>query len=141
VSTSRFYVCPFLGGAQSLHELPEPGRLGRSELEPRQEVEGLSEVAPVVQTRGDRWQVQPDELLRVERITLGPLDDRLLQLRSEVGTAREMRDELGRLLIRERGEVDCMRVVLPGAPPWAVLLEFRPRSAQDEQRHALRPLG
>jgi hypothetical protein len=52
-----FDVCPFLGGAESLHELLEASRVGRGEFEPRQEVEGLCEVAPMMQTPGDGWQV------------------------------------------------------------------------------------
>src|SRR2546429_242197 len=52
-----FYVVPFLGGAQSSHELLEAVRIPWGELEPGQEVEGLAQVASMVQASRDRWEV------------------------------------------------------------------------------------
>ena len=45
---------------------------------------------------------QPDELLRVQRVAPGPLEDRLLQLGGDDGRLEQGRDEPGGLLGRER---------------------------------------
>jgi hypothetical protein len=47
-------VTPFLGRAQPLHQFLKTGRILRRELEPGQKVEGLGEVAPMMQAPGDR---------------------------------------------------------------------------------------
>ena len=84
---------------------------------------------------------QADELLRVQRIALGALDDRPAERGSEDGGSREVRDELGRLFLRQRREVDRLGVALTGSPSGAAFVQLAPRGAHDQQRNPLRPLG
>src|SRR6516164_623948 len=50
-------IAPFLGCAQPPHKFLEIGRVLGRELEPGQEIEGLAEVAPMMQAPGDRGKV------------------------------------------------------------------------------------
>ena len=67
---------------------------------------------------------QAHELLRIERVAARPLEDRLLEIAAEDGRGDELRDELGRLLIGQRREVDRVGVALPGAPARPALADF-----------------
>ena len=84
---------------------------------------------------------QAHELLRVQRVAARPLEQRLLRLRRQHRPLEQRRRRAGRLLVGQRGEVDRRRVAQPGRPGRMLLVQLRPRRAEDEQRHALRPVG
>ena len=60
---------------------------------------------------------QPDELLRVQRISAGPLDQCLLNVGGQQRPHQQGMDERGRVLIGQRGERECQRVRLPPPQP------------------------
>ena len=84
--------------------------------------------------------VELDELLRVERIAAGPLEQGLLRLGGEQRPAEQAPDQLGRLLVGERGERERRRVELAAAPARPALEELGPRGRDDEQRHVGHPV-
>ena len=84
---------------------------------------------------------QTHELLRVERVAARPLEQRLLCLRRQDRALEERGEEAGRLLVRERGEVDRGRIAQAGRPGWVLLVELRAGVAEEEQGHPLRPVG
>ena len=75
-----------------------------------------------------------DELLRVERVSTGALE----QLRPNVGGDDRPLDEIVheacRLLVGERCDRECRRVCLSSRPGRARVEELRPRDAGDEHR-------
>jgi hypothetical protein len=83
---------------------------------------------------------QARELLGVERVAAGALEQRPLQLRREDGTLEQAGEQPRRLLVRERRDRERQRVRLPSSPPRAALQELGPSRADDEQRHARAPV-
>ena len=86
------------------------------------------------------FRVELDELFGVERIAARPLEQRLLGLGRQEGSFEQAPDELGRLLVRERGEGESRRIQLPAAPARAALEQLGPRGRDDEQRHVGHPV-
>ena len=84
--------------------------------------------------------VELDELLRVERIAAGPLEQGLLRVGREQGSREQAPDQLCRLLVGERGERECRRVELAAAPARSAFEELRPRRRDDEQRNVRHPV-
>ena len=81
-----------------------------------------------------------DVLLGEERVALGTPDQRLLHLRREHRLREQLADQPGRVLVRERGQREgrprspCLR------PTPVVSQQLRAGAADDEQRHARRPV-
>ena len=78
------------------------------------------------------------KLLCIQRVSAGLLQDRLSHLLRYV-LLDEPRDELARLPVRERREIDRVRVARTRAPGSVPLEQLRPGGTQKEERHALRP--
>src|SRR5436190_18550685 len=83
---------------------------------------------------------QAHELLGIERVAARPLEHGSLELLAEDGSSDEVGDELGRLPIRKWRKVDRGRVSHPARPTGMLLVKLWPGRAENEQRHALRPL-
>ena len=81
-----------------------------------------------------------DVLLRVERVALRTREELRLRSRVEHGLVEERRHEPGGVGVRERRERDRVRVELAAAPARTPLEQLRTGGAQDEQRHAARPV-
>ena len=84
--------------------------------------------------------VQLDELLRVERVAAGSLEQRLLRLGRQHRASEEVRDELRRLLVGERRERERRRVELAAAPARPPLEKLGPRGRDDQQRNVGDPV-
>ena len=84
---------------------------------------------------------QPHELLRVQRVPACLLQQRLLRLGREHRLLEQRGDELRGLRVAQRSEVDPLRVASVGAEGRMLLVQLRPRRAQEQQRHALGPVG
>ena len=80
------------------------------------------------------------ELLRVERIASGTLEERVLGFGGEHGPVEESGDEPRRLLIREGGDGEHRRVELAASPARTALEELRAGSRDHEQRHVVHPV-
>ncbi len=84
---------------------------------------------------------QAHELLGVEGVATGTVEDRLLQLGGDHGGLEQRRDETRGLLLRERREVDRRRVAQAVAVVGVPLEQLRPCGADHEQRHAFGAVG
>jgi hypothetical protein len=84
---------------------------------------------------------QAHELLCIERIAAGPLQERPLGLGRQDRAFQQRRDQAGRLLVGERGEVDGGRVAQPRGPGGALLVQLRPGVTKHEQWHPFGPVG
>jgi hypothetical protein len=84
---------------------------------------------------------QAHELLRVERVAACALEESLLRLRRQHRPLEQRSNQAGRLLIREWGEVDPLRVAGVRAEGGVLLVQLRAGGAEDEQRHPLRPVS
>ena len=84
--------------------------------------------------------VELDELLRVQRVSAGALEQRLLRLGGQEGALEEAPDELGGLLVGERRERQRRRVQLAAAPVRASFEELRPGGRNDQERDVGQPV-
>ena len=81
------------------------------------------------------------ELLGVQRISGGPLDERLLDLGLEQRAVEQREHEPCDVASSvERRERDRGRVPLAPSPPGTAVEQLRPRGADDEQRDAVHPV-
>ena len=83
---------------------------------------------------------QPHELLGVERVAAGPVQDRLLELGGDHGRLQQRRDEARGLLLGERREVDRGGVAQPVGVVGMALEQLGAGGADHEQRHPLGPV-
>ncbi len=83
---------------------------------------------------------QPDELLRVERVPAGVLEERPLERLGQDGPFEQQREQLHRLPVRERRQVDALGVAGVAPEMRMSLVELRSRGAEHEQRHVLGPV-
>ena len=83
----------------------------------------------------------PHELLRVQRVPAGPLEQQLLRLGRQHRLLQQRGHELRGVRVGERREVDRRVVAEPRAPGGVRLVQLGPGGADDEQRDALRPVG
>ena len=84
---------------------------------------------------------QAHELLRVQRVAPGAVEQGLLGRRRQHRPLEEQRDQRRRLVVGERGEVDRLRVAHSRRPGRMLLVELWPRGAEQEQRHPCGPVG
>jgi hypothetical protein len=85
---------------------------------------------------------EPHHFLREQRIAVRTLEDRPPRLLGDA-PRNQRRDELGRLLLRQRRKRDCLRIAA-FHPCGSAVVELWARRADDEQRHpvdALAELG
>jgi hypothetical protein len=113
--------------------------LRRQRVEPRrdQPVHGFRERKVVDRAALDE---QSRELLGVERVSAGALEQRGPRLRAEELAVEQGADEASRVVVGQRGECERGRVQLAAAPAGTPLEELWSRGAEDEQRHIGRPL-
>ena len=97
----------------------------------------------IVEASGEEVAVgeQAHELLRVQGVAARPLEQRLLRLCRQDRPLEERGDQPRRLLVGQRSEVDRGRVAQAGCPGRMLLVQLGAGRAEDEQRHALRPVG
>ena len=79
-------------------------------------------------------------LLRIERVPLGAVEQRMLELRREQRLLEQRGDQLRRVLQGKRRERERRRIQLAAAPRRPPLEQFGPRRAEHEQRHAAGPI-
>jgi hypothetical protein len=79
------------------------------------------------------------ELLRVERVTAGAIEQPLLRLGRKNGPLEQRADQPRGVVVRERRERDRRRVSRAAAPRRVQLVELRPCGAEDDERHRGRP--
>jgi hypothetical protein len=82
----------------------------------------------------------PHELLGVERVAGGALDEDLLGVGVEQWTLEQRQDETGGGVVVERDERDGCRVPLAAAPAGPAFEQLGPGRTDDEQRHAIDPI-
>ena len=82
----------------------------------------------------------PDELLRVERIAFCADEQCLLELCRDEPLLEQVAEEGAGLAVAQRRQRD-RRGVCPGSPPRPALEHFRTRRAEEDDRHAGRPVG
>ena len=87
-----------------------------------------------------RSTVQLRELLRVQRIALGPVEQRALGRGRQHRTFEHARDEQRRLIGGEGSEADGRGVQLAAAPARPALEELGAGAANHEQRHVPQPV-
>ena len=83
----------------------------------------------------------PHVLLGVERVPAGPGQHARLDLGRQQRLLEQRAEQARGLLLGERRDRDGRRVALAAAPAGPPLEELRPSGADDEQRHAGRPVG
>ena len=84
----------------------------------------------------------PDELLRVQRVAAGPLEQELLRLGGKHGLLEQAQRPGGRSRCRRAARGGSrFGCASPAAPRGVPLVELRPGGADDEQRDPLRPVG
>ena len=81
------------------------------------------------------------ELLRVQRVPAGALEQQLLRLRRQHRLLQQRRHELGGVGVRKRRQADRRVVAEARAPGGMRLVQLGPRRADDQQRNSLRPVG
>ena len=81
------------------------------------------------------------ELLRIEGVTAGALDEGRLHLGRQGRLLEQFRDQPGRLLPAQRGEVYRCCVPLSACPVWMPLIQFRAGRADKEKWDAFGPIG
>ena len=79
------------------------------------------------------------ELLRIERVAAGALQDERLHLRRQQRLVEQDGDEPGRLGLGKGRESDSGRVTHPGEPVRRALVQLGAGGADKEHRHPLRP--
>src|SRR5204863_863762 len=121
--------------------LQEAFALRRQGVESRsdQRLNALREGDPVAVVAEAAVGNEAHELLRIERVAAGPLENRPLHLLRHV-LLEEPGHELARLPVRERRQVDRVGVPRSRAPRSVLLEQLGPSSAEEEERYALRPL-
>jgi hypothetical protein len=82
----------------------------------------------------------PDELLGVEGVSSGSLEESSLSLCGEDRLLQERGKQARGLVGPQRGERDRVRVPLAAAPTRVPLVQLRPGAAEHEQRDAARPV-
>ena len=119
-------------------------RSGESGVQPRGD-QRLHRVGQLEVLERPREQVsvceQAHELLRVQGVATRPLEQRALRLRGQDGALEQRAEQPRGLLVRERGEVDRGRVAQAGRPGRMLLVQLGTGRAEQEERHALRPVG
>ena len=103
----------------------------RSAPAPSRDVHLLIQLTPVRQ--------QTHELLCVQRVAAGSLEQRPLRLRRQNRPLEEDADEAGRLLLGERREIDPLRVLRLGTERRVPLVQLWPGGAEEKERDALAP--
>ena len=83
----------------------------------------------------------PHVLLGVQRVALGPVEQRLLYLGRQQRLVEQCADQSSGVLTGERGERDGAGVRLPTTPVLSPLEQLRPGGADDQQRHRAGPVG
>ena len=83
----------------------------------------------------------PHVLLRVERVAAGPRQHARLDLGRQQRLLEQRAEQARGLLLGERRDRDGRRVPLAAAPARPPLEQLGARGADDEQRHAGRPVG
>ena len=84
---------------------------------------------------------QAHELLRVQRIAAGPLEERRLDIGRDRGLLEKRVHELRGLIARERRKRERQRIRLATSPGRAAREQFRSGSADDEQGDTGSPVG
>ena len=84
---------------------------------------------------------QTRELLRIQGVAACLLKQRPLRLGRQDRALQQRRDQLSGLGIAQGSEVDPLRVAGAGAEGGMALVELRPRRTEEQQRHALGPVG
>ncbi len=84
--------------------------------------------------------VQARELLRVQRISTGALEQRRLRVRGQENLLEDVRKDLRGFVVRERRQRDRARVQLAAAPAGTPIEQLRARGAEHEQGDSGRPL-
>jgi hypothetical protein len=113
--------------------------VGRQRVEARRDdpLHGLGhvscELAPL--------RVHPRELLGVERIPTGAVQQLRLGVGGKQRAVEQRGDEPRRVVGVERRQRDRQRVALAAAPVGTPVEQLRPRGAQDEQRNVRAPVG
>ena len=90
--------------------------------------------------RGPLLEEELSELLGVEGITAGSLEQRGLRLGHEHGCAEESREKDRGVVVRQGSERERRRVQLAPAPARSPLEELRPGRRDDEERHVGHPV-
>lgn len=85
--------------------------------------------------------VEPGELLSVERVAAGALEQEQLHVGAEHRALEQVRHQARRLLVGQRLERQRGGVEPAAAPAGAPGEELRPGGADDQQGHARRPVG
>ena len=83
----------------------------------------------------------PHELLGVQRVAAGTLEQQPLRLRRQHRLLQQGGDEPGRVRVGERREADGGVAAQPRAPSCVRLVQLGPCGTDDEERDALRPVG
>ena len=74
----------------------------------------------------------PQDLLEVERVSVGPLEDLLASVLEDAVGVEQRGDQTARIREGQRGQVEGNRVLLARAPAGARLEKLRPRRAHDQ---------
>ncbi len=121
--------------------LEEALAIRRERVETRcdQGVHALRKLRGLRSLREPALRDEPDELLCVQRVAARPLEDRTAH-RTGHGLVQEAFHELARLVLRQRRQVDRVRVPHAGAPRRVGLEQLRTGRAEEQQRHAVGPL-
>lgn len=89
---------------------------------------------------GATFEVEVGELLGVQWVAAGSLQQRLLGLGGDDRTVEQGGEQSCCLLVRERGEREGRRIELSTAPARSALEELGPRGSDDQERHVADPL-
>ena len=116
--------------------------LGRQRVDPGgdQPLDRLGERQVACVCRPGVLRGDPGELLGVERIPAGPLEQRRLHVRRQHRLGEQRVDEACGLVLRQRRQRHRRRVQLASAPARPPRQQLGPRRADEEHRHAGRPL-